>query len=98
MRLPPTFRVRPAPRPGEALYSWRGAVAWRMTVRLGYVLGDFALGPRNENSSSGLATPTGCTTALPDEEAAKTAYASGVAAVIWSGTVVGYPTTAEATR
>lgn len=96
--LPPTFRVRAAPPRGEELGSWLEAVACRMTVRLGDVLGDLALGPRNENSSSGLATPTGCTTALPDEDAARTAYASCVAAVIGPGALTGYPKAPEAVR
>jgi hypothetical protein len=85
MTFAPTSRVRPAPLPGEALDSWLEAVACRMPVPLGDVLGDLALGPRNENGSSGLATLAGFTTALPDEEPARTAYASGVAAVILPG-------------
>lgn len=94
MTFPPTPRVPPAPLPSEALDLWLEAVACRMPARLG----DLALGPSNKNSSSGLATPTGSTTALPDEQPARTAYASGVAAAVWSGTLTGYLTAAEAPR
>ena len=77
MTLPRTFPIRLAPLPGEALDSWLEALAHRLNVRLGDVLGDLGLAAPTKNRVRELAVPTDWTIALRDEEAARIGYAIG---------------------
>jgi TniQ len=75
--LPRTFPIRLAPLPGEALDSWLEALAHRLNVRLGDVLGDLGLAARSKNGIRELAVPADWTIALRAEEAARIARATG---------------------
>jgi DNA-binding MarR family transcriptional regulator len=75
--FPRTFPIRLTPLPGEALDSWLEALACRLNVRLGDVLGDLGLAAPNKNGIRELAVPTDWTIALRDEEAARIAHATG---------------------
>ena len=66
-----TFPIRLAPLPGEALDSWLEALAHRLNVRLGDVLGDLGLGAPVKNGIRDHAVPTDWTIALRQEEAAR---------------------------
>ena len=72
-----TFPLRLAPLPGEALDSWLEALAYRLNVRLGDVLGDLGLAAANKNGTRDLAVPADWTIALRQEEAARIAQATG---------------------
>ena len=48
-----TFPLRLAPLPGEALDSWLEALAYRLDVRLGDVLGDLGLAAANQERHPG---------------------------------------------
>ena len=72
-----TFPIRLAPLPGEALDSWLEALAYRLNVRLGDVLGDLGLGAPVKNGIRDHAVPTDWTIALREEEAARIAHATG---------------------
>ena len=72
-----TFPIRLAPLPGEALDSWLEALAHRLNVRLGDVLGDLGLGAPVKNGIRYHAVPTDWTIALRQEEAARIAHATG---------------------
>ena len=72
-----TFPIRLAPLPGEALDSWLEALAHRLNVRLGDVLGDLGLAAPNKNGTRELAVPADWTIALRQEEAARIAHATG---------------------
>ena len=72
-----TFPLRLAPLPGEALDSWLEALAYRLNVRLGDVLGDLGLAAAIKNGIRDLAVPTDWTIALRQEEAARIAHATG---------------------
>ena len=63
--------------PGEALDSWLEALAYRLNVRLGDVLGDLGLAAANKNGTRDLAVPADWTIALRQEEAARIAQATG---------------------
>jgi hypothetical protein len=76
--FPRTFPIRLAPLPGEALDSWLEALAHRLTVRLGDVLGDLGLAAPSRNGIREHAVPTDWTIALRDEEAVRIAHATGV--------------------
>lgn len=71
--------MRLAPLPGEALDSWLEALAHRLSVRLGDVLGDLGLAASTKNGTCEPAVPTDWTIALREEEAARIAHATGVA-------------------
>ena len=73
-----TFPIRLAPLPGEALDSWLEALACRLNVRLGDVLGDLGLATLRKGVIREYAVPTDWTIALRDEEAARIAHATGV--------------------
>jgi TniQ len=75
--FPRTFPIRLAPLPGEALDSWLEALAHRLNVRLGDVLGDLGLAARSKNGIRELAVPADWTIALRAEEAARIARATG---------------------
>jgi hypothetical protein len=75
--FPRTFPIRLAPLPGEALDSWLEALACRLDVRLGDVLGDLGLAAPNNNGIRELAVPADWTIALRDDEAARIAHATG---------------------
>jgi hypothetical protein len=75
--FPRTFPIRLAPLPGEALDSWLEALACRLNVRLGDVLGDLRLAALSKNGIREHAIPTDWTIALRDEEAARIAHATG---------------------
>lgn len=77
MTVARTFPIRLAPLPGEALDSWLEALAHRLNVRLGDVLGDLGLAALSKNGIRELAVPTDWTIALRDEEAARIAHATG---------------------
>ena len=72
-----TFPIRLAPLPGEALDSWLEALAYRLNVRLGDMLGDLGLAASTRNGVRELAIPTDWTIALREEEATRIAYATG---------------------
>ena len=72
-----TFPIRLAPLPGEALDSWLEALACRLNVRLGDVLGDLGLATLRKGVIREYAVPTDWTIALRDEEAARIAHATG---------------------
>ena len=72
-----TFPIRLAPLPGEALDSWLEALAYRLNVRLGDVLGDLGLAAPFQNGVREIAVPTDWTIALREEEAARIAHATG---------------------
>jgi TniQ len=72
-----TFPIRLVPLPGEALDSWLEALAHRLNVRLGDVLGDLGLAALVKNGIRELAVPTDWTIALREEEAARIAHATG---------------------
>jgi TniQ/Bacterial regulatory helix-turn-helix protein, lysR family len=75
--FPRTFPIRLAPLPGEALDSWLEALAHRLNVRLGDVLGDLGLAAPNNNGARQLTVPADWTIALREEEAARIAHATG---------------------
>ena len=77
MTLARTFPIRLAPLPGEALDSWLEALAHRLNVCLGDVLGDLGLAAPSKNGIRDHAVPTDWTIALRDEEAARIAHATG---------------------
>jgi hypothetical protein len=77
MTLARTFPIRPAPLPGEALDSWLAALAHRLNIRLGDVLGDPGHAAPFKNGTREVAVPTDWTIALREEEAARIAYATG---------------------
>ena len=77
MTFPRTFPIRLAPLPGEALDSWLEALAHRLNVRLGDVLGDLGLAAHNNDGARQLTVPADWTTALREEEAARIAHATG---------------------
>jgi AraC-like DNA-binding protein len=77
MTLARTFPIRLAPLPSEALDSWLEALAHRLNVRLGDVLGDLGLAAPFKNGVRELAVPTDWTIALREEEAARIAHATG---------------------
>jgi len=72
-----TFPIRLAPLPGEALDSWLEALAHRLNVRLGDVLGELGLAAAFQHGVREVAVPTDWTIALRDEEAARIAHATG---------------------
>ena len=72
-----TFPIRLAPLPGEALDSWLEALAHRLNVRLGDVLGDLGLAAPVKHGIRDHAVPTDWTIALRQEEAARIAHATG---------------------
>jgi hypothetical protein len=72
-----TFPIRLAPLPGEALDSWLEALARRLNVRLGDVLGELGLSAPVQHGVREIAVPTDWTIALRDGEAARIAYATG---------------------
>lgn len=72
-----TFPIRLAPLPGEALDSWLEALAHRLNVRLGDVLGDLGLAAPFQHGVREPAVPTDWTIALREEEAARIAHATG---------------------
>lgn len=72
-----TFPIRVAPLPGEALDSWLEALAYRLNVRLGDVLGDLGLAAPFQHGVRDVAVPTDWTIALREEEAARIAHATG---------------------
>jgi hypothetical protein len=72
-----TFPLRLAPLPGEALDSWLEALAHRLNVRLGDVLGDLRFAAPFQHGVRERAVPTDWTIALREEEAARMAYATG---------------------
>ena len=74
-----TFPIRLAPLPGEDLDSWLEALAHRLNVRLGDVLGELGLAAAFQHGVREVAVPTDWTIALRDEEAARIAYATGAA-------------------
>lgn len=77
MTVPRTFPIRLAPLPDEALDSWLEALAHRLNVRLGDVLGDLGLAATKKNHVRVPAVPIDWTIALRDEEAAGIAHATG---------------------
>jgi len=72
-----TFPIRLAPLPGEALDSWLEALAHRLNVRLGDVVGDLGLAAPFHYRVREIAVPTDWTIALREEEAARIAHATG---------------------
>jgi AraC-like DNA-binding protein len=72
-----TFPIRLAPLPGEALDSWLEALAHRLNVRFGDVLGELGLAAAVQHGVREVAVPTDWTIALRDEEAARIAHATG---------------------
>ena len=78
MTFPRTFPIRLAPLPGEALDSWLEALACRLNVRLGDVLGDLGLTAPAKNGVRELMAPADWTIVLRDGEAAGIAHATGV--------------------
>lgn len=72
-----TFPIRLAPLPGEALDSWLEALAHRLNVRLGDVLGDLGLAAPFQHGVREVAVPTDWTIALWEREAARIAHATG---------------------
>jgi hypothetical protein len=72
-----TFPIRLALLPGEALDSWLEALAHRLNVRLGDVLGELGLAAAFQHGVREVAVPTDWTIALRDEEAARIAHATG---------------------
>jgi hypothetical protein len=73
-----TFPIRLAPLPGEALDSWLEALAYRLNVRLGDVLGDLGLAAPFQHGVRDVTVPTDWTIALREEEAARIAHATGM--------------------
>jgi hypothetical protein len=72
-----TFPIRLAPLPGEALDSWLEALAHRLNVRLGDVLGELGLAAPFQRGVREVAVPTDWTIALHEKEAARVAHATG---------------------
>jgi hypothetical protein len=72
-----TFPIRLAPVPGEALDSWLEALAHRLGVRLGDVLGELGLTAPFQHGVRAIAVPADWTIALHEEEAARVAHATG---------------------
>lgn len=72
-----TFPIRLAPLPGEALDSWLEALAHRLNVRLGDVLGELGLATPFQHGVREIAVPTDWTIALREDEAARIAHATG---------------------
>jgi TniQ len=72
-----TFPIRLAPLPGEALDSWLEALARRLNVRLGDMLGELGLAAPVQHGVREVAVPTDWTIALREGEAARIAYATG---------------------
>ncbi len=77
MTLVRTFPIRLAPLPGEALDSWLEALAHRLNVRLGDVLGELGLAAPVQRGVREIAVPTDWTIALREDEAARIAHATG---------------------
>lgn len=72
-----TFPIRLAPLPGEALDSWLEALAHRLNVRLGDVLGELGLAAPFQRGVREITVPTDWTIALHEKEAARVAHATG---------------------
>jgi hypothetical protein len=72
-----TFPIRLAPLPGEALDSWLEALAYRLNVRLGDVLGELGLATPVQHGVREIEVPTDWTIALREDEAARIAHSTG---------------------
>jgi hypothetical protein len=72
-----TFPIRLAPLPGEALDSWLEALAHRLNVRLGDVLGELGLTTPIQHGVREATVPTDWTIELKEDEAARIAHATG---------------------
>ena len=72
-----TFPIRLARLPGEALDSWLEALAHRLNVRLGDVLGELGLAAPFQHGVREVAVPADWTIALREDEAARIAHATG---------------------
>lgn len=74
-----TLPIRLAPQPGEALDSWLEALAHRLNVRLGDVLGELGLATPVQHGVREVAVPTDWTIVLREDEATRIAHATGTA-------------------